>query len=210
MNILLFGATGAIGKILLEKLLNDGHQVTVYTRSPKKITIQNNSLQIVNGELKDLNQHSEIFDGIDTVVSVMGPPLKRNYEGTELTDAHRNIIEIMKSKGIKRFVTLATPSVKFEKDKSSMMTWFPPFFAKLAFPKAYKEITSIGEMVKNSQLDWTIVRIIAPVDKETKPYKVSFGDTKISFSLSRNQIAEFFKDTIEKQNHLASMPIIGS
>ncbi|PJZ46997.1 NAD(P)-dependent oxidoreductase [Leptospira brenneri] len=210
MKILLFGATGAIGKLLAEKLFKNGHELIVYTRSPEKLNIENVRLRVVEGKLNELHLHDSIFDQIDAVVTVMGPPLKRNYEGMELTEAHKYILQAMIKHKIKRFITLATPSVRFEKDKNSLMTWFPPFFARLAFPKAYKEITAIGEMVKESKLDWTIVRIIAPIDKQTNPYKVSFGDSKISFSLSREQIAEFFKDSLEQKSYIHSMPIIGS
>ena len=36
MNIIVIGATGFIGKVLIPKLLQDGHQVTAWVRDPKK------------------------------------------------------------------------------------------------------------------------------------------------------------------------------
>ena len=37
MKILLFGATGRTGKIILQKALNDGHEVTAIVRDPSKL-----------------------------------------------------------------------------------------------------------------------------------------------------------------------------
>ena len=58
---------------------------------------------------------------------------------------------------IKRALTLATPSVKFEKDKKSLMTIMPAGMGKLFLRKPYKEIVTVGEMIKKLGLDSSIL-----------------------------------------------------
>jgi hypothetical protein len=117
----------------------------------------------------------------------------------------------MKDASVKRFITLATPSVKFEKDVRSFATVFPGIMARLIFPKPYKEIVAIGSLVKMTDLDWTIVRIIAPNEKPaTGKVKVSFGDKKLNMSISREDIAAFILQEAEQGKYIKSMPIIGS
>lgn len=211
MKVLIFGASGAIGIKLTQQALAKEHDVKAFVRNSDKIKISHPNLQIVKGDLSDKVAILNCVKGSDVVVSVLGPPLVRNYEGMPLADAHKNIISAMKDNSVIRFITLATPSVKFEKDQKSIATVLPGIMAKLFFPKPYKEIFEIGNIVKDSGLDWTIVRIIAPNNKPSNGnIKVSFGDKKISLGISRDDIANFILMEAENGEYIKSMPIIGS
>ncbi len=211
MNILIFGASGAIGILLTQQALEKGHHVKAFVRNPDKLKITHPYLQIVKGELSDIAAIQDCVKGSDVIVSVLGPPLVRNYGGMPLADGHRNIIAAMKKSGVMRFITLATPSVKFEKDQMSIATVLPGIMAKLFFPKPYKEIVEIGNIVEDSGIDWTIVRIIAPNNKPAAGnVKVSFGDKKLSFGISRDDVANFLLKEAETGAYIKSMPIIGS
>ncbi|MCZ8285832.1 MAG: NAD(P)H-binding protein, partial [Bacteroidia bacterium] len=202
MNITIFGASGTIGKLLVGQALEKGHFVTAYVRDLSKLQLSHPNLHIVHGELSDRTEIISAVGGADLVVSVLGPPLVRNYDGMPLAEAHRHIISAMKEKDVKRFITLATPSVKFEKDKRSLLTVLPGIMAKLFFPKPYKEIVEIGNIMKNSDVDWTVVRILAPNNKPaTGKIKVSFGDKKISFGIARSDIAAFILKEAESGNY---------
>jgi putative NADH-flavin reductase len=211
MHVTVFGASGNIGKLIVEQALANGHFLNAYVRNISKLKVTHPHLHIVEGELDNKVGIKSVLNEADVVISVLGPPLVRNYEGMPLAEAHKHIISAMKEKGIKRFITLATPSVKFEKDKKSIATVLPGIMAKLFFPKPYKEIMEIGEIMKNSKLDWTVVRIIAPNNKPaTGKIKVSFGDEKLSFGISRTDIAAFILKESETGSYIKSMPIIGS
>jgi putative NADH-flavin reductase len=210
MNITIFGAGGKIGNSLVRKALEAGHHVKAYVRTPSKLNFIHTNLQTIKGELYESELIKTVIKGSDVVISVMGPALKRNYEGMPLLAGHKNIVAAMKETGVKRFITLATPSVKFEKDVRSFATVFPGIMAKLFFPKPYKEIVAIGDLIKTSGLDWTIVRIIAPNDKPaTGKVIVSFGDKKLKISISRADIAAFILKEAEQGHYFKSMPIIG-
>ena len=54
------------------------------------------------------------------------------------------------------------------------------------------------------------MRFIMPTDKEyTGSVKVTYGKDKISFSISRSDIAEFMIEQVESDRYLREMPIIG-
>lgn len=86
-------------------------------------------------------------------------------------------------------------------------TGFPiPIYNIKQIDKPYQEIVAAGEATKNSGLDWTIVRFISPTDGEPRGnVKVSFGEKKIGFSITRTDIAAFVLNELTR-----SMPIIGS
>jgi hypothetical protein len=73
------------------------------------------------------------------------------------------------------------------------------------------EIVQMGEVVKDSKLDWTVVRFIAPNNKpKAGKVKVTFGNTKINWEISRADIADFILKQTNDNKYVRSMPIIGS
>ena len=209
MNIAVFGANGAIGSHFIRLALKQGHDLNLYSR--KKIDLPETGVKSFVGELSDFNTIKETISGTDAVVSFLGPALKYSYPGMPIADGHDNIITAMKQLNISRFVTIATPAVKFEKDQFSIVTFMPKIMAKLFMPKPYKEIVEVGELTKSSGLDWTIVRFLAPVDGEpTGNVKVTFGDKKIGFKITREDIAAFALKELTQRDYVRSMPIIGS
>ena len=191
MRITVFGASGAIGRLFVNLALKEGHQVHQYSRKKEGLP-QSENARVFTGELTDYARIKEAISGTDAVVSFLGPALKRSYPGTPIATGHEHIIRAMKEKGVSRFITIATPAVRFEKDRTSVATVLPKVMARLFLPKPYQEIMAVGELTKSSGLDWTVVRFIAPVDGEpTGTVKVTFGDQKVGFKITRTDIAAF-------------------
>lgn len=70
-------------------------------------------------------------------------------------------------------------SMKFGYDKASFATIVPGILASIFLPKAKKVLKQVHSIVVNSDLDWTIVRFMAPKNTLfTKEVKESFGDVK--------------------------------
>lgn len=101
-------------------------------------------------------------------------------------DGHRNLLKAMETCNVKRLIDWATPSIHFHKDKKSFITVIPTFLAEIFLKQAKEEMTTISNLIISSKLDWTIVRFIAPKNSPfTGKIKVGFGDTKMNFSISR-------------------------
>lgn len=210
MELTVFGASGAIGRLLIKQALDKGYSVRAYVRNPSKLDLKHQNLVIIQGDLHDFEKIKQAISGVDAVISALGPPLKRTYKDFSVLEGHKNIIKSMEQENVKRFITIATPSVKSTEDKPSLITKMPTLMAKLFFPSAYKEIVQVGLEVQASQLDWTIVRFIAPNNKpQSEKIKISFGDTKISWGISRADIANFLFTQIQDKQYIRSMPIIG-
>ena len=211
MRIVIFGATGGIGRHALQHALAKGHEVVAYARNPNKIKTKHPRLTITKGELTDYEAMRDAIRGCDAVVWTVGVSMKRHYEGMPALDGHKLLLKAMKETGVKRLVDWGTPSVKFGQDKQSFITVFPSIAAAIFFPKSKKEMIAIGDLLKQSDLDWTLVRFMQPTDKEAiGRVKVSFGDKSIKMAVTRNDIAKFMIDQVESDEYIRSMPIIGS
>jgi len=72
-RIVVYGASGRVGSRLVKEALGRGHHVTAVSRDPSRITLQDDRLTVVAGEVLDSNSVAEIVSGHDAViVSVRG------------------------------------------------------------------------------------------------------------------------------------------
>ena len=110
MNITIFGASGAIGKIVLEHALSDKeNSVTAYVRRPDCLKMSFPNLKVIVGELTNRAQIQQAIEQSDVVISTLGPALDtlRKTKGTPIADGHETIINAMQKLNKKRFITLA-------------------------------------------------------------------------------------------------------
>lgn len=211
MKVIIFGATGGIGKWAVKYALQKGHQVTAYVRNQQKMNIQEANLKVIQGEITDYSLMLQSVKGQNAVIWCVGIPMARKYEKMNSLEGHKILLKAMQEANVKRLIDWGTPSIPFSKDKKSFITVVPAILAGIALTQAKKEMVAIGELVQQSDLDWTIVRFMAPKDTSyTGKVKTGFGDTKMSFNISREDIGAFMVEQLENDKYIHSMPIIGS
>jgi len=72
MKLLIFGATGATGRQLVEQALQQGHEVTAFVRNPAKMTMQHEKLKVVKGNIMDCHSVGAAVAGQDAIFSALG------------------------------------------------------------------------------------------------------------------------------------------
>lgn len=210
MNITLFGASGAIGKIVIEHALRDkDNMVTAYVRNPDRLKISNPNLKVIVGELDNQALVHQAVGDSDVVISTLGPAMSRKVKGTPVADGHGTIMAAMKKLHKKRFITLATPTLQSDEDKKQFSTVFPGIMAKLFLPNGYLEMKKMERLLKESKLDWTVVRIINPnVKHKNQEYTISLGDEPAKMGVSRENIGKFMCRVAKENLYVRKMPII--
>ncbi len=73
MNVVLYGATGKSGQVILKELVDRGHTVTAAARNPEKVG-QLKNVTTVQDDLTDVAKTVAVVKGADAVVSALGPP----------------------------------------------------------------------------------------------------------------------------------------
>lgn len=211
MNVIIFGANGGIGKWAVKHALAKGYNVTAYVRNPQKLTVQDEKLRVIKGEISDYDTMRSAMEGQNAVIWCVGIPMFGKHEKMASLEGHENLLKSMNAAGVKRLVDWGTPSVPFSKDAKSFITVFPGIMAGLFMKKAKEEMVAVGDLVQQSDLDWTMVRFMMP---QNTPYtgkvKVGFGDVKMNLAISREDIGAFMVEQVESTEFLKSMPIIGT
>jgi len=73
LNILVYGATGKIGSLVVDEALHRGHTVAAVSRDPTKIRQSHENLTAVKGDLLDADSIADLVVGQDVVIiSVRG------------------------------------------------------------------------------------------------------------------------------------------
>ena len=72
VNIALFGGTGAVGSAFAEYALEAKHSVVLQARTPTKVKITHEKLQIVQGDGTSSDDVVAICEGCDVIVSCAG------------------------------------------------------------------------------------------------------------------------------------------
>ena len=212
MQITVFGATGGIGRHVVDQALADGHDVVAYVRTPDKLDRRSPRLRVVVGELSDPAAIQQAVQGSRAVISALGPSLKRGATGTPVTDGTRNILKAMQATGVDRFIGLATPSVPDPRDQPTLKGRALPVLARLMFPNALTELRGMTQAVTESGLNWTLARITNPTDKPaTGRVRAGFlGSDDVGSSMTRADIARFLLDQVTDDTYRQAAPAISN
>ena len=72
MNVVVFGATGSTGRLVVEFALSAGHVVTAFVRDPKRMPLTHPHLRIVKGDAMDPASVASAVQGADAVICTLG------------------------------------------------------------------------------------------------------------------------------------------
>jgi putative NADH-flavin reductase len=212
LQVAVFGATGKIGRHVIDQLLAAGHTVTAYARNPSKLPTTQPNLTVIHGGLDDPAGIGRAVAGADAVISALGPSLKRGATGTPVSDGTRAIVAAMQAAGARRFIGLATPSIADPRDRPTLKSKLLPVLARLALPNALTELRGMSDAVTSSELDWTIARITSPNDQPaTGTIRSGFlGRDKVGSAMTRADIARFLISQLTDTTYHRAAPAISN
>jgi putative NADH-flavin reductase len=105
MNVSIFGASGATGRLLTERCLTAGHTVKILARDPRSFALAG-YVEAITGDAKDPVAVRQTVRGSDLVLSALGArSLKRE---DVLEEAVPLIVTAMEDQGVKRIIALGS------------------------------------------------------------------------------------------------------
>ena len=124
MKVFLTGATGFVGKYMLERLLADGHAVRAALRglpgqnarvvAHSQYVGRKDDFQWVHGDVVEGSRLEEGMQGCDAVIHLVGIIVEKGTNTFERVHhlGTRNVVEAAKRTGIKRFVQMSALGVR--------------------------------------------------------------------------------------------------
>lgn len=208
MKLLILGATGGTGRLLVEQALAAGHEVTALVRDPDKASL-GDKVELVKGRATEAGAVAGVAAGKDAVLSTLGP---RTGKDPVCADAARAVVDAMKQHGVKRVVWLSASGVG---DSAPQLRRASFVFGRIIMPlflkHPYANHARAEETLRASGLDWTILRPVQLVDRPTgaKPAALPIGDAiPPRLKIARADVAAFMLDEVAARGHVGAMPIL--
>ncbi|AOL08774.1 MULTISPECIES: SDR family oxidoreductase [Burkholderia] len=211
-TVALFGATGPTGRHIIEEALKQGYNLSVYTRDAKKLASFAGRIEIVVGDLQDQSAIAKCVQGADAVISALGPNGLKVQGDKPVMHGLSNIIVAMQRAGVRRLIQISTAAYRDPKDGFAFKPHAFALLFKVIARKGYEDIKATGELVANSNLDWTLVRIPnlkdGPADGSVDVGW--YGTTKLGMTLSRGNLAKFLVDQVTDRKFVRAAPGIAN
>ncbi len=205
MKVLIFGSTGSIGREVVRQALEQGHTVTAFTRNPAKLDINSANLKVLQGDVMDLAAVEHAVQGQDAVLCVLGSSGKR--KGTIRSEGTQQIIRAMEKTGVRRLICQTTLGVG---DSQGNLDFFWKYIMfGFLLREVFADHVIQENYVKQSSLDWTIVRPGAFTDGDrTGQYQHGFPgtDKTIKLKISRADVADFIVKQLTDNSYLRKTP----
>ncbi|BDB72280.1 NmrA family transcriptional regulator [Comamonas thiooxydans] len=210
MKVTLFGATGKTGPYLIEEGLKRQMDITVFARTGSEF--DDPRVKVVRGSLTDNKALRAAICGADAVVSALGPTRFPHPQGMPITTATKAIIAAMKDEGVSRFVATSTGTAPDVGDTYDWKIRLPALLIRFAMATTYRDIIGLAEAIRNSGLDWTMVRL-AVLNHSAPAQKLNvglYGKTRHSWTVSRADAAAFMLNQLGESNFSKAAPGISA
>lgn len=204
MNIAIFGASGATGKLLTARCLAAQHNVTALVRTPENFPPRDR-VRIIQGSAFDPDLVLETVHGADVVFSALGPHSPLRNENV-LPRAIPNIVEAMQQsasqpKPVRRIIVLGAAGVlpgSLAKQPALRRWTIENIIYKTFLKWPLAEQASQYQNLASSDLDWTMLmppRLLNVPGHGT--YRID-GDAlpHNGTTISREDIADFMMQQI--------------
>jgi len=214
MRILLLGATGRTGKLILRIATAKGYDVNCLVRYPDKIKI-NDRILIFKGNPTKINDLKNAADGCEAIITALNISRKSDFPWaklitpkTFLSDVITNIIDLSRQSNIKRLIVCSAWGVA--ETKKDLPYWFRWFIDNSNISAAYSNHERQEDILKKSDLNWTIVRP-SGLTNTKKLQKISESYQNIpkpNLTISRQSVAKYMVDSLENENLIKKIVVI--
>jgi len=186
LTVGIFGATGAVGRVVVNRCVERGYNLRILARKPEKLDdVKCDTMEIIKGNIQDKDAVAQVVEGTDVVVSTIG-----NVGNLEIMAIAANNILAANPKHV---ITLSSLGV----EQTSCCTWIllRYFFAGAQF-NDYEEADRIW---RESDANVTLVRGCNLEGKD--PEVRAYGTEEQGFSwgeISKPSMGNWLFEEIEK------------
>ena len=160
MKIVVFGANGGTGRQLTQQAVDAGHEVVAVTRKPQEFTLAHERLEVVEADVHDPGSVKRAVHDSDVVLSTLGVPFTRQPV-TIYSEGIAHIAAAMAEHGVTRIVAVSSSATEPHHHAGGgflLNRVMQPLVTATIGKTTYADMRAMEAFLRNSSLDWTIVR----------------------------------------------------
>jgi putative NADH-flavin reductase len=208
MRVLIIGASQGIGLEATRQALALGHQVRALSRSASRMTLADPRLEKVEGNALNQQDVRAALVGVDAVVQSLGVGLGELFSPVTLfSEATRVLVAAMTAQGVKRLLCVTGFGAGDSRASIHCLQRVP---FQLAFGRAYADKSIQEQLIKDSELDWTIVRPgVLMNGRVTGRYQVLVEPkTWRNGLIARADVADFLVTQLDQSTYVHKAPVL--
>lgn len=206
-KVAVLGGGGRTGKYLVNQLLENGFSVKLLLRNPDNFTIQNSKIEIIKGDAINEESINLLLKDCQAVLCAIG---QRRGEPLVASQATKNVLRAMKNYGIGRYVLLAGLNIDTPFDKKSPKTTMATDWMKTNFPEIQKDRQFTYDLLNESKVDWTQVRVpLIVFSDDSSEISVDLEDC-LGDKITVMDISKFIVKEMVESNYIRKSPFISA
>jgi nucleoside-diphosphate-sugar epimerase len=154
VKLLVVGATGGTGRLIVGEALARGYDVAALVRSPEKAAALKGAT-LIAGDARDETTLRQALDGRNAVISALGTPASPFRQVTLLSTATRALVSAMKIAHASRLVCITGIGAGDSSGHGGF--FFDNIILPLLLRNVYADKNRQEAIVRNSGLDWILV-----------------------------------------------------
>jgi putative NADH-flavin reductase len=210
MKLTLFAATGGIGRQILDQAVVAGHDVTAVVRNPDQLGAA--GIRVVAADLRDPDPATleSAVRGADAILSGLGP--RSRSEAGVASQGTRAMVQAMKAAQVRRIVVVSAAPIgtvpsprcpnppKHDPGDGFFMRNLLSPLIKTVLAGHYADLAMMEDLVRESCLDWTIVRPPRLTNKLlTGSYRTAYGrNLPGGVTISRANVAHLMLSVLKE------------
>lgn len=207
MKIIVFGANGRVGQLVVAELLKRGHHVRAFVHGNAPFQTSN-QLEIVQGDIYDAASVKNAIVGAEAVMSTLGSwgTPKKDI----LTQGMHNIIPAMRAAKLQKIVSLTGADCNVSGDPMGIVHNLSHALFSVLAGKILKDGENHLDQLADSGLDWSVLRSPVMNDKgEPEKFAITIqkrpGPWK---TINRRSVALAMVDVLETNTFNQQAPFI--
>jgi len=206
-KIAVIGGTGKSGSYLIRYLLLQKIPVKILLRTSSSFNTESSLVEVVRGDVRDLDAVECLVKGCRAVVSTLGQP---KGEPSVFSQASRNVVHAMEQYDIRRYILTTGLNVDAEDDKKSIRTSLATDWMKKHYPETTYDKQLEYEFLLKSDIDWTLVRLpLIELTDEGREMMVSLKDCS-GEKISATDLANFLIRQLYDDAYIRKPPFIAN
>ncbi len=201
MRLLIAGASGRTGRLLVGLALERGHEVTALLRATSRFDLSGERLRAVAGDVLEPDTLPPAVEGQDAVISLLAPRPRTN--GRVYVEGTRNLADAAAHAGVRRFVAVSAEGAGA--DPAVLPAAYRLVMRIPVVARLYPDIALMEEELRTrTDLDWTIVRppILTNADGGGAVREAVGTAVPRGLLLPRADLAGYLLDLAESGSHV--------
>lgn len=192
-KVLIIGASSGIGLATTKLALEGGHSVAAFARSAYRMPIEHARLNRFAGDARQSDDVRRALADVDAVMQTLGVPANARMLTGPIdlfSTATATLLSLMKDAGMRRLISVTG----FGAGEGRL--GIPPLQRlgfDLVFGRAYRDKDIQEKMIKQSGLEWTIVRPVVLINtRKVGRYRILVSPQDWPNGIvSRSDVADF-------------------